>query len=81
MSQEVRDGIRSCTRGQGPGKQSAEVDLSPAKYSGQWPVAGQDALLAMGYWMLREVEGGTDRHGPGRQRLRTGVLDAPLLED
>ena len=69
MTQEVRDGIRSCTRGQGPDKQSTEVNLDKlarnvtrlSKHSSKWPVAGQDALLAMGHWMLREIEGGTAR--------------------
>ena len=69
MTQEIRDGVRSCSRGQGPGKQSAEVDLDMLaknvtripRQSSKWPVAGQDALLAMGHWLLREIEGGTAR--------------------
>ena len=69
MAQEVRDGTRSCTRGQGPDKQSAEVDLDDLaafnggtkKKNSKWPVAGKDVVLTMCYWMLREVEGGTAR--------------------
>lgn len=84
MTQEIKDGIRSCTRGQGPDKQSAEINLDELarsgvkipKYDVKWPAAGQDALLVMGYWMLREVEGGTARLAdvallPGRGCGRT----------
>ena len=71
MAKEVTDGIRSCTRGQGPDKQSAELDLDDvAKLNGVmkhrhpgWPAAGPDVVLAMGCWLLREVEGGTARLG------------------
>ena len=56
MTQEVRDGVRSCTRGQGPDKQSAEIDLDRLaknslnipKHTATWPAAGQDALLVVG---------------------------------
>ena len=69
LAQEVRDGTRSCTRGQGPDKQSAEVDLDAlAAYDGAlpkvralWPAAGRDAVLVMGFWLLREIEGGSAR--------------------
>ena len=68
LSKEVRDGVRACTRGQGPDKQSEELDLdalarctSPVRLRPGWPIAGKDVALTMGCWMLREVEGGTAR--------------------
>ena len=70
FAKEVVDGTRSCTRGQGPDKQSAELDLDElAKFTGKivcsrgWPIAGRDVILVMGCWMLREIEGGTARLG------------------
>ena len=69
MTLEMRDGIRSCTRGQGPDRQSAELDLDkmaqlargPRGDDRRWPAAGVDAVLVQGLWLLREVEGGTAR--------------------
>ena len=68
LSKEVRDGVRSCCRGQGPDKQSDEIDLdalarctAPVRLRPGWPAAGKDVALAMGCWLLREVEGGTAR--------------------
>ena len=69
MAQEVRDGIRSCTRGQGPAKQSAELDLDVLantkkdlkRVEAKWPIAGVDAVLVQGFWLTREIEAGTAR--------------------
>ena len=71
MAKEVADGTRSCTRGQGPDKQSAEVNLDDmatlsddkGKFSAYWPAVGKDAFLVMGLWLLREIEGTTARLG------------------
>ena len=69
MAQEVRDGVRSCTRGQGPDWQSVELDLDKLAnltttvpgMDRRWPAAGRDAVLILGLWLLREIEGGTAR--------------------
>ena len=71
MAKEMADGARSCSRGQGPDKQSAEVDLDEmaklapvtSKYSVYWPAVGKDAFLVMGLWLLREMEGTTAKLG------------------
>ena len=68
LAKEVRDGARACTRGQGPDKQSDELDLDalarcavPLRRRAGWPLADKDTALVMGFWLLREIEGGTAR--------------------